>query len=31
MHDDGKTMTATITGTDAEGKTVNNVIVADKQ
>jgi hypothetical protein len=26
-----QTMTATITGKDAEGKTINNVIVADKQ
>ncbi|HYN09623.1 MAG TPA: hypothetical protein VES67_19735 [Vicinamibacterales bacterium] len=28
---DGKTMTATQTGTNAEGQKVNNVIVADKQ
>ena len=28
---DGKTMTATVTGKNAEGQTVNNVIVHDKQ
>jgi len=28
---DGKSLTATVTGTNAQGQTVNNVIVADKQ
>jgi len=28
---DGKTMTATMPGKDADGQTVSNVIVSDKQ
>lgn len=31
ISSDGKTLTATQTGTDAQGQTVANVIVADKQ